>query len=106
MNQVDKMLEMNPLVKFRSQISGYSFLAGQGSSYGTIICRLKPWEEREEKGQDVNSVIGLMYAQVSTIKDAQILVITSYSIHYTKLYDNKWLINFHAWKCIFYCGIA
>ncbi len=74
MNQVDKMLEMNPLVKFRSQISGYSFLAGQGSSYGTIICRLKPWEEREEKGQDVNSVIGLMYAQVSTIKDAQILI--------------------------------
>ena len=74
MNQVDKMLEMNPLVKFRSQISGYSFLAGQGSSYGTIICRLKPWEEREEKGQDVNSVIGLMYARVSTIKDAQILI--------------------------------
>ncbi len=74
MGEVDKLLVTNPLVQFRGQIMGYSFLAGQGSSYGTFICRLKPWEEREGKGQDVNSIIGLLYAQTSTIKDAQILI--------------------------------
>ena len=28
------------------------------------------------------------------------------SDNYCVLVDNKWVINFHAWKCIFYCGIA
>ena len=28
------------------------------------------------------------------------------SDNYCVLIDNKWLINFHVWKCIFYCGIA
>jgi HAE1 family hydrophobic/amphiphilic exporter-1 len=74
MGEVDKLLAANPLVEYRAQIAGYSFLAGQGSPYGTFICRLKDWSEREGKGQDANSVIGLLYAQTATIKDAQILI--------------------------------
>ena len=56
------------------EIHAYSFIAGQGSSYGTFICRLKPWDERS-KGQDVNSVIGQLYMQTQgLIKDARVLL--------------------------------
>lgn len=72
--QVDSLIASNPAVSDRTEIAGYSFLAGQGSSYGTFICRLKPWEERG-KGQDVNSVIGQLYMQTqSLIKDARVLL--------------------------------
>lgn len=74
MEEVDKLLVNNPSIKLRTQIIGYSFIAGQGSSYGTFICTMKDWSERKEKGQDANSVIGLLYAQTATIKNAQILI--------------------------------
>ena len=68
------MIASNPAVSDRTEIAGYSFIAGQGSSYGTFICRLKPWDERS-KGQDVNSVIGQLYMQTQgLIKDARVLL--------------------------------
>ena len=72
--QVDSLIASNPAVSDRTEIAGYSFIAGQGSSYGTFICRLKPWDERS-KGQDVNSVIGQLYMQTQgLIKDARVLL--------------------------------
>ncbi len=72
--QVDSLIASNPAVADRTEIAGYSFIAGQGSSYGTFICRLKPWDERS-KGQDVNSVIGQLYMQTQgLIKDARVLL--------------------------------
>ena len=72
--QVDSLIANNPAVSDRTEIAGYSFIAGQGSSYGTFICRLKPWDERS-KGQDVNSVIGQLYMQTQgLIKDARVLL--------------------------------
>lgn len=74
MKQVDSLVAANPAVLGRTQITGYSFLAGQGSSYGTLIIKLKDWEERKE-GQDANSVIGTLYMQARTLfKDARVLL--------------------------------
>lgn len=73
LSKVDELLAANPAIKSRTEIAGYSFIAGQGSSYGTFICKLKNWDERG-KGQDVNSVIGTIYMQAKTlIKDARVL---------------------------------
>lgn len=73
MKQVDSLVAADPAVKNRTQITGYSFLAGQGNSYGTLIVKLKNWDERT-KGQDVNSVIGKLYMQAKTaIRDARVL---------------------------------
>ena len=73
LSKVDSLIAANPAVKSRTEIAGYSFIAGQGSSYGTFICKLKNWEERG-KGQDVNSVIGMIYVQAKNlIKDARVL---------------------------------
>lgn len=74
MERVDSLIAANPAVKSRTQITGYSFLAGQGNSYGTFIVKLKDFELRGE-GQDANSVIGQLYVQAKmAIKDARVLL--------------------------------
>ena len=73
MEQVDSLVAANPAVKSRTQVTGYSFLAGQGNSYGTLIIKLKDWKERG-KGEDANTVIGTLYMQ------AQSPMIPGYSV--------------------------
>lgn len=74
LSTIDSLIAANPAVKSRTQITGYSFIAGQGSSYGTFVVKLKDWDERGE-GQDANSVVGMLYMQAkSTIKDARVLL--------------------------------
>ena len=74
MEQVDSLVAANPAVKSRTQVTGYSFLAGQGNSYGTLIIKLKDWKERG-KGEGANTVIGTLYMQAqSLIKDARVLL--------------------------------
>lgn len=83
--KVDKILAANPAVESRSEILGYSFIAGQGNTYGTFIVRLKDWSERE-KGQDATSVLGQLYGAVGQqIKDATVMMfqppmISGYSV--------------------------
>ena len=74
MEQVDSLVAANPAVKSRTQVTGYSFLAGQGNSYGTLIIKLKDWKERAT-GEDANTVIATLYMQAqSLIKDARVLL--------------------------------
>ncbi len=86
MAQIDQILGAQPAMQSRTQIIGFSFLGGQGNTYGSFICKLKPWDERTEKGMDANSVIGAIYAQCATqVKDARVLcfappMIPGYSI--------------------------
>lgn len=86
MAQIDRILGAQPAMQSRTQIIGFSFLGGQGNTYGSFICKLKPWEERTEEGMDANSVIGAIYAQCAMqVKDARVLcfappMIPGYSI--------------------------
>ncbi len=84
--EVDSIIATHPAVKSRTQIVGFSFIGGQGNTYGSFIVKLKDWDERTGKGMDVNSVIGALYGKFSTeIKDARVLcfappMIPGYSI--------------------------
>ena len=91
--QVDSMLAANPAIRNREQIQGYNFIAGQGTDQATFIIKLKPFEERtggfwyklsglwEGDGimrffvnpMESTSVLGMIYKQTASIKDAQIL---------------------------------
>ena len=91
--QVDKMLADNPAIQRREAIMGYSFIGGAGSNQGTVIIKLKPFEERPGgffykikcaltgggiealfvNPMESTSVLGMIYKQTATIKDAQIL---------------------------------
>lgn len=41
LNRVDSLVAAEPAVASRTVISGYSFIGGQGPSYGSIIIKLK-----------------------------------------------------------------
>ncbi|MBO4821713.1 MAG: efflux RND transporter permease subunit [Prevotella sp.] len=92
-NEVDSILASNPAIQSREQIQGYNFIAGSGSDQATFIIKLKPFEERQKgfwwklsglwqgdgiyrfvvNPYDANSVIGMIFKQTASIKDAQIL---------------------------------
>lgn len=59
LNRVDSLVAADPAVESRTVISGFSFIGGQGPSYGSLIIKLKNWEERSTMQ---NSTIGLCYA--------------------------------------------
>ena len=91
--QVDSMLANNPAVHTREQIQGYNFIGAAGSDQATFIVKLKPFEERTGgfwyklsglwEGDGIyrffveplsaRSVLGMIYKQTASIKDAQIL---------------------------------
>ncbi len=74
LQRVDSLVAANPGVKGRTTVTGYSFIAGQGNSYGTIIVKLKDWKER---GKDYSSsnIVGSLYMQTSQIiKEGQVLL--------------------------------
>ena len=74
--QVDSIVGNTPETDARTAIIGNSLMSGRGSSYGMLICSLKPFGERKGKGQDMNSVIGKLYGMTSQIKDAKIIIFT------------------------------
>lgn len=71
-DQVDAMLASNPAIESREQIQGYNFISGSGSDQATFIIKLKNFKERNN-AQSAQAVLGMIYAQTASIKDAQIL---------------------------------
>lgn len=63
-----------PQIQVYSRSAGMGMFAGQGSSNGTFIIRLKPWGERKASGDDNRSVINEIYRRLADIKDARIMV--------------------------------
>ena len=75
-DRVDSLIAADPAVESRILISGYSFLGGQGASYGSFIIKLKNWEDRSlMQNAKVVSITMFMRAQ-KVIKDAQVLFFT------------------------------
>lgn len=76
MDKIEVAINSIPEVNNYSKVSGFGLLSGQGSCYGMFIVELKPWEERTEKGQDVQSIINKIYANTASIKDATIFAMS------------------------------
>ena len=73
LNRVDSLVAADPAVQSRTVISGYSFLGGQGPSYGSLIIKLKNWEERSTM-QNSTIVYATLYMRAQKIiKEAQVL---------------------------------
>jgi len=73
---VEGIVKNIPEVEARTAIVGNSLISGRGSSYGMLICSLIPFDQRKEKGQDINTIIGKLYMLTSKIKDAKIIIFT------------------------------
>ena len=73
LNKVDSLIAAEPAVQSRTVISGFGFIGGQGPSYGSIIIKLKDWEERSLM-QNSDIIVGSLFMRSQKIiKDAQVL---------------------------------
>ena len=72
--QVNRIVSKIPEVDARAMVNGYSLISGAGSSYATLIIKLKPFDERTEEGQDVNTIIKKLYGATMGLKDANIII--------------------------------
>ena len=76
MERIEKRLIEIPQLKHVQKVAVYGLLAGQGSSFGMLILKLKPWDERPGDEDNVQSVIGQVYARTADIKDASVFAIS------------------------------
>lgn len=73
MKEVDSILVKFPAIATRTQVNGYSFIAGQGNNYGSIIIKMKNWKERS-KEESVFKILPQLYGLAGqNIKDAQVM---------------------------------
>lgn len=72
MKKVEDVLTDVPEVLHYSKVVGYGLLSGQGTSYGTMIVRLKDWSERKGKEHTADAVMARLNARFHGIKEAQI----------------------------------
>ena len=70
--ETDKVMQE---VRDFNQVAGYGMIAGQGNSYGMCIVKLKNWEDRPDKQDAVDAVIGQIYARTADIKNAQVFAV-------------------------------
>ena len=85
LDQVDEILAQVPAIQTRVMINGYSFVAGQGATYGAFIIKLKNWEERTEDERS-DKIVQQLYAMAGQkIKDGRVMffappMISGYSV--------------------------
>ncbi|MFI3281158.1 MAG: efflux RND transporter permease subunit [Rikenellaceae bacterium] len=71
--------EVESRIKTIDEVYAYSMIVGQnrmgtsGGDAAMFVLRLKNWDERKGKGQDVNSVVDRLYALTSDISSATIM---------------------------------
>ncbi|WP_297905584.1 efflux RND transporter permease subunit [uncultured Parabacteroides sp.] len=75
MTNIEQRINQIPQLQSYSKVSGYGLLAGQGSSFGMFILKLKHWDERPDKEDNVQAVIEQVYGRTADIKDATIFAI-------------------------------
>ncbi|MDE6418283.1 MAG: efflux RND transporter permease subunit [Duncaniella sp.] len=76
LDQVDAIMATIPEIQYRMKIAGFSFLAGQGSTYGTFIIKLKNWEDRKQADQTSSAILQKLYGMAgAAIKDGRVIFI-------------------------------
>lgn len=72
MDKLEERLRSIPKVKNLSRTAGYGLLSGQGTATGMFIVRLEDWADRTEASEQVQAIIGQIYARTADVKDARV----------------------------------
>lgn len=67
MNKIDSVSATIPEIQDRQVITGYSFIGGQGNTYGSFIIKLKNWEERQRPDQSAQAILGRLTQQAAAV---------------------------------------
>lgn len=70
MDQVDSIAGTIPGVESRTAITGYSFIGGQGNTYGSFIIKLAHWDKRDQTADDI---LQQLYMRTAAIHDGRIM---------------------------------
>jgi len=73
MRELEKIAREIPEISSFLYVAGRSMMSGAGSNYGMSFTRLKHWDERKNKDQEIKAIIGKLRAKTSNIRDARIL---------------------------------
>ena len=76
MKEVEKRIEDLPQIRMYSLVAGNSVGFDQSSSSGNFTLKLKKWDERKGKGDDVDTITEEIYQRTSDISNAKIQVST------------------------------
>jgi HAE1 family hydrophobic/amphiphilic exporter-1 len=68
--QIDSIVHTIPEINNSLTVVGRSMISGAGSSYGMVIGKLVPWDERK---RDVKVIIGELFAKTANIKGARVI---------------------------------
>lgn len=68
--QVTKIAESIPHMHNTISLTGLSFISGMGSSYGSVIMKMDPWDQRDNSTADVTAI---MKQRTDSIKDAKFM---------------------------------
>lgn len=74
MEQIDSLAAQIPGILVRQAINGYSFIAGQGPTYGAFIIKLKDWSERDESQSAENIIKQLYYLTSQHVRDGRVMI--------------------------------
>ena len=72
-NKVEEKIKDIPEVESYAKISGFGIISGNGSSYGTVVVRLKNWSERKGIEHSIDMVMAKLYYSCEDIKEAVIM---------------------------------
>lgn len=73
LKQVEEKVKEIPEMESYCLSSGYGMMSGQGTSYASVIIRLKDWDERPGFNHYIDAVIGRFYFACKEIKNVQVL---------------------------------
>ncbi|MBJ2188724.1 MAG: efflux RND transporter permease subunit [Muribaculaceae bacterium] len=84
LDSLGEIVKNQPGVKMAQAIKGYSFMAGAGATYGSMIIKLKNWDERS-KDESSDAILAQLYQKTAGLKDGRVLffcppMITGYSL--------------------------
>jgi len=73
MKQVEEKVKAIPELESYGMVSGYGMISSNGSSYASLIIRLKNWDDRPGFKHYIDLVIYRFYLDCQSIKNAQVL---------------------------------
>ena len=77
MDEIEAAIRDLPQLKIYSRVTGKDARHNQSASSGSYTLRLKPWDERTGKGDDLNAITEEIYRRTASIRSAQIRVSTT-----------------------------
>jgi len=73
MKQVEEKVKAIPELESYGLVSGYGLISSNGSSYASLIIRLKNWDDRKGNEHYIDNVMYRFYFDCLSIKNAQVL---------------------------------